>query len=51
MISNNLKAKELYIVDTKEDFFNECQDASRRASGSRAKRASQDCFVTETGIL
>ena len=35
MIDKNLKAKELYIVGTKEDSFNQCQDASSRASGSR----------------
>ena len=46
MINKNLKAKELYIVGTKEDSFNECQDASSRASGSKAKRACQGCFVT-----
>ena len=35
MINKDLKVKELYIVDTKEDSFNECQDASSRASGSK----------------
>ena len=35
MIDKNLKAKELYIVGTKKDSFNQCQDASSRASGSR----------------
>ena len=46
MINKNLKAKELCTVGTKEDSFNECQDASSRALGSRAKRACQGCFVT-----
>ena len=46
MVNKYLKAKELYIVGTKEDSFNECQDASSRASESRAKRACQSCFVT-----
>ena len=46
VIIKNLKAKELYIVGTKEDSFNQCQDASSRASGSRAKRACQGYFVT-----
>ena len=35
MIDENLKAKELYIVGTKEDSFNQYQDASSRALGSR----------------
>ena len=30
IINKNLKVKELYIVDTKEDSFNEYQDASNR---------------------
>ena len=38
MIDKNLKPKELYIVGTKKDFFNYCQDASSRALESRAKR-------------
>ena len=36
-INENLKAKELYIAGTKEDPLYGCQDASSRASGSRAK--------------
>ena len=46
MINKNLKVKELYTMDTKKDSFNQCEDASSRASGSRAKRACQGCFVT-----
>ena len=35
MINKNLKAKELYIVGTKKDSFNQYQDASNRALESR----------------
>ena len=35
IINKNLKAKELYIVGTKEDSFNHYQDVSSRALETR----------------
>ena len=40
MIDKNLKAKELYTAGTKEDPLYGCQEASNRASGSRAKHVT-----------
>ena len=48
MSDENLKAKELCTAGMKEDPLYGCQDASSRASGSRAKRACHGCFVTSS---